>query len=773
MHQEGEAPDLGDDTQEAIRHFSEGRLPQAKEICSNILTEDPDHPTALSMLGVIAFASGESDRALEYLARAIAVKPDYAEAHNNLGNLLRDLGRFAEAEESYLHALDLKPDFAEFHNNLGVTLSALERPEDAVASYRRAIDLKHEFAEAHSNLGSILKEIGKPEDALASYQRAIEIKPDSAEAHSNLGSALKELGRLEDAVASCRKAIAINPDFAEAHSNLGGILKDLGRLDEAFTSHRRAVSLKPQNDLFWAGMAWCLETHSFTFVDDNLLADLLRLLERPVVRPSFVTRPIIGALWHHQGFSKILDRTGSGSPEIEISYGDLAGQLSAIPLFLRILSLSPINDQKIERMLTALRRAMLQETLTGKFTEKDLPFSSALALQCFTNEYIFHETEEEKADVVHLEQQISALVDKQIDVPPHFVAALGAYRALYGFPWARELSDREWAGDIGQVIERQITEPLEEQPLRSQIPCLTAIQNAVSQSVLEQYEENPYPRWIKTDLREKGRAIGAILQGAGLHSELGDYVSPASPEILVAGCGTGQHALTTASRFSNARVLAVDLSLSSLSYALRKTHELDVSNIEYVQGDLTELGSLGRQFDLIECAGVLVCIDEPMAGWRVLVDLLRPGGLMKIGLYSELARQDVIAARALIAEKGYTTSPEDIRRCRQDIIAQGIDGDRKMAQISNTVDFFSASEVRDLIFYVKEHRFTLPQIQQTLQTLNLKFLGFEMRDPGGLKLFREANPEKGALTSLDLWHAFEVKNPNTFRGMYQFWCKKM
>ena len=30
MRQEGEAPDLGEDTQDAIRHFSEGRLPQAK-----------------------------------------------------------------------------------------------------------------------------------------------------------------------------------------------------------------------------------------------------------------------------------------------------------------------------------------------------------------------------------------------------------------------------------------------------------------------------------------------------------------------------------------------------------------------------------------------------------------------------------------------------------------------------------------------------------------------------------------------------------------------
>ncbi len=38
------------------------------------------------------------------------------------------------------------------------------------------------------------------------------------------------------------------------------------------------------------------------------------------------------------------------------------------------------------------------------------------------------------------------------------------------------------------------------------------------------------------------------------------------------------------------------------------------------------LGGLGRQFDLIECVGVLHHLGDPLAGWRVLVSLLKPGG---------------------------------------------------------------------------------------------------------------------------------------------------
>ncbi len=186
MRQEGEAPVLDGDLNDAIRHYGEGRLPQAGKICRKILAEDPDQPTALSLLGVIAYAAGETDRGVELVSRAIAVKPDYAEAHNNLGNLLRDLGRLAEAEESYLRALDLKPEYAEAHNNLGAALFALGRHEDAAASYRRALAISPDLAEAHNNLGGALQALGLLDEAVASFQKAIAIQPGYQGASANL-----------------------------------------------------------------------------------------------------------------------------------------------------------------------------------------------------------------------------------------------------------------------------------------------------------------------------------------------------------------------------------------------------------------------------------------------------------------------------------------------------------------------------------------------------------------------------------------------------------
>ena len=145
---------------------------------------------------------------------------------------------------------------------------------------------------------------------------------------------------------------------------------------------------------------------------------------------------------------------------------------------------------------------------------------------------------------------------------------------------------------------------------------------------------------------------------------------------------------------------------------------------------------------------------------------------MLIGLYSEVARRDIVSGRALIAERGFTPSPEDIRRCRQDIITMAEGGNAHMAQLCGTRDFFNLSNCRDMLFHVQEHRFTLPQIEESLNDLGLTFMGFDVRDQNSLRKFRTAFPAKGDLISFSRWHAFEQENPHTFRGMYQFWCRK-
>ena len=170
-------------------------------------------------------------------------------------------------------------------------------------------------------------------------------------------------------------------------------------------------------------------------------------------------------------------------------------------------------------------------------------------------------------------------------------------------------------------------------------------------------------------------------------------------------------------------MLAVDLSLTSLCYAKRKTREIGLNNIEYAQADILQLESIGRTFDVIEASGVLHHLADPLASWRRLLSLLRPGGFMRIGLYSKVARQDINEARRFIAQRDYRPSAEDIRRCREELT--GFGDDTSLRRATEMEDFFSTSACRDLLFHVQEHQLTLPEIKVFLSQNRLEFLGFE------------------------------------------------
>ena len=344
------------------------------------------------------------------------------------------------------------------------------------------------------------------------------------------------------------------------------------------------------------------------------------------------------------------------------------------------------------------------------------------------------------------------------------ILCFASYRPLHQYDWCQRLESLD---NLEEVKKRLIEEPLLEKMIAKQISVLGEISDDVSLKVREQYEENPYPRWVKARVAITAKPIASICDDLKLQLYSENVKNVTAPSILIAGCGTGQHSIEAASRFSNCEVTAMDLSLASLAYAKRKTDELGFTNIDYLHADILHLHQTGRKFDIIESTGVLHHMDEPMAGWKILVDLLNPGGLMKIGLYSELARQQIVGVRKKIAFLGLGTSATEIRDFRE-LLAQSEIYDVK--QLVASLDFFSLSNFRDLVFHVQEHRFTLPQIKNCLDKLGLKFCGFENNEV--ISNFKELHRTEADIYDLDLWHQFEERNPQAFAGMYQFWCQK-
>jgi 2-polyprenyl-3-methyl-5-hydroxy-6-metoxy-1,4-benzoquinol methylase len=458
----------------------------------------------------------------------------------------------------------------------------------------------------------------------------------------------------------------------------------------------------------------------------------------------------------------------TGKWPLPVTNVELFGAEGVTPLandlfLLSAMEVMPLPSLQLELLLGHARAELLR--LAGEQAEGDgetdddtVAFACALARQCFINEYVYAQTETESGLAGVLRDRLLQDLASGAATAPLTLAVVAAYFPLHTLPMVEALLRWDWPTTTAGLMQVQLREPLEEAGERAAITALAPVKNSVSLQVMRQYEENPYPRWTINPLSvfAADQARGKIVPTAERQAEL---------DILVAGCGTGLQAIQTAQVYPNARLLAVDISLSSLAYARRKTQELGLRNIEYAQADILELGTIGRTFDRIESVGVLHHLAEPTAGWRVLVPLLRPDGKMLIGLYSELARRVIVEARARIAARGYGATAADIRRCRQDIIREA----EYWKTLVGVRDFYTMSGCRDLLFNVMEHRFTIPEIAAFLNDNDLSFLAFEpFDDPGVIKQFHEQFSGAADEADLDQWRRFEADHPETFWGMYVF-----
>ena len=753
-----------------------GRLEDAKGSFKKAIAIKPEYSAAHYNLGNTLKELGRLEDAEASYKKAIVFKPEYAAAHSNLGNTLKELGRLEDAETSYKKAISINPDLAEAHSNLGNTLQELGRLEDAEESFKKAIATKPEFAEAHYNLGNTLKELGRLEDAEASYSKAIVFKPEYAAAHSNLGITLQELGRLEDAEESFKKAIAIKPDFAEAHSNLGNTLKQLGRLEDALVAVTISIKIKhtAQAKSLFIDLTKKIGIQTW---DPSLSQLVITALLEPWGRPSDVMPFAMRLLSKDREFSQILNQSKNDIDGAQLDESLLSSisekEFDCSPLMQAMLASTPIADAQFEKVFTNLRAHQLKVASSLKMKEDKSDDVAALycliAQQCFINEYVYFQNTDEIDSSQNLRDLLSKALEEDQNIPLAWVIAVACYFPLYSIAGAEKLLHKNYSSNINSILIQQIQEPLEELKLRKAIRNLTSIENEVSLKVQSQYEENPYPRWTRLPKESSKKYLNSYIQSKFPFADFQRLDGDRNPEILIAGCGTGQHSIGSSLLIKGAKILAVDLSMASLSYAKRKTAELDIDSIEYAQADLLKLNSLGRTFDVIESSGVLHHLENPFDGWKVLLSLLRPYGLMKLGFYSELARRDIVRVRNLISSAGIGSSSQDIRGYRKHLL--GLKNSENYGYVTTSTDFFSTSACRDLLFHVQEHRMNLRTISKFIKDQNLTFLGFEI-DSSVIQAYKKRFLNDMSATKLEQWHTFEEENPDTFIGMYQFYVQR-
>lgn len=265
--------------QTALAHQRSGQFAQAEAIYRQVLSQSPDEPEVLALLGILCSLTNRAPMGIELIRRAARLRPEDARIHHSLAGVLRSNGNIDEALAAFNRAIQLKSDVAEFHLHRADTLRLLGRNDDAIAAYRQAISLNPKLSDAHANLGAALKDSGRLEESIAAYRRASELNPNSADAHYNLGVVLSEGGQLDQAITANRRAIALNPKLPEAFNNLGNALRDKGQHDEAIAAFEQALALRPDYVEVRYNLGNCLMDRGQ--VDDAIAAFRLVLTANP------------------------------------------------------------------------------------------------------------------------------------------------------------------------------------------------------------------------------------------------------------------------------------------------------------------------------------------------------------------------------------------------------------------------------------------------------------------------------------------------------------
>lgn len=660
-------------------------------------------------------------------------------------------GRLDAAELGYVQLLQIDPDHSDALYLLGLVAHQSRRHADAVALVQRAIELQPHAWTFHNTLGDAYRLLGRPDEAERALRRAHELAPNARDVTINLALVLHAQGQLMDALPVAMNALASFASQEPWPPTLRTIAVD---------AIRRGARVDATPDAHAVLLRMCNDTEVATSAISDAVLSLIRQ------SPAF-------AEFERSELENARSRAEVAGTS---TFTDAIAALVVNPLLLAILPRIAIADEQFERVLITLRRALLQAavrhgSVAVSRSTGAVPFAAALAQQCFNTEYAWTVSDEEREALSQVTRPFapeSELNDATGAARELSLSIMASYAPLADCADANQIvaqSIGTWSVSFRPVVTQQLVEPAIEAELAAALPSLTLVSDSVSQVVRDMYEHNPYPRWI--DLERPGvvdaEQFIETLTGRALQR------TSTRRSILVAGCGTGRQPIQVALQFADSDVLAIDLSRASLGYAAREAFEYQVLNLTFAHADLLELDLPQRAFTIISCSGVLHHLADPLVGWRRLLRLLAPGGVMKIGLYSTIARRSIEAARVFVVENGFASAADDIRRCRQAILALPVD--HPVRQVTRFPDFFSISGCRDLIMHVQERTYTTLELAAALDELGLRFLGFQT-DGTTQARFATMFPSRDAATDLASWHTFENAHPDTFGGMYQLWCDR-
>ncbi|MCB9977270.1 MAG: methyltransferase domain-containing protein [Rhodospirillales bacterium] len=597
-------------------------------------------------------------------------------------------------------------------------------------------------------------------------KESMDIFPTADAAH-NLGTLRYMQGNIDTAVNLFQQATILDPHYDAAYANIMKIFYERGDIEKAMEYSAMAITAAPHKRGHKLEFTIMLKKIRFDFFHPEIKRLIGFCLEDETLDLDYIGIAWMSLMISDPELAPIYNlRHCKDFNTFEKKFDNLGDYNTLQSRYLTLgLERITVCDLGFELFLTHLRHLILKDHVEGKsviFDKNFLTMIASLAIYCFYTEYIFDVSEEEKKWLEILREKVKAQQDFYKDPKP--LCLLACYENIYKLPQAKNIADQLANNpELKKFLKYHLRDPLEEMQISKSIVSLTELQTETSAKVQEMYEELPYPRL---------RYVPDVKDTVDL-APVRDIVPKGKIKILNAGCGTGNETIYFARTFPEAEITAIDLSRTSLAYAIRKTTENHIPHIIYRQADILALDKVFEpsSFDIIVSSGVLHHLKNPEDGLAVLVSLLKPGGVMNLALYSEIGRRSVVKARKAIAQKSIGNDNESVKNFRKNINSLLPKPDIENLQTSR--DYYFLSQIKDYLFHVMEHRFTTVQLKELLEKNNLEFMGFkDFTTLETLSGYLKRFPQDPRGVNLENWHRYEMDNPDTFKRMYQFWVRK-
>ena len=271
-------------------------------------------------------------------------------------------------EKKYLEALDLSdniigeyPNSILINNILGVIHTELKNYTLARDLFIKVVNLNPKYNDGFYNLANIYNKLGEEDNAIKNYEKVIELDKSYYKAYNNLGNIFRKRNLNKKALEYYILTLTINPNYIRGFYNLAGVLQHF--------------ILNEKNKYINKFFLYLLE-------------------KKIIVRPNAIATNVINGLFLNTNLKNnfsLIENINYPKNLNKIIEG-----LNENELLLQFMKVCPIPNYYFEKNFKKIRNEILNQIYNLNFRKIYLKFLISLSSQCFLNEYVYYETDDEK-----------------------------------------------------------------------------------------------------------------------------------------------------------------------------------------------------------------------------------------------------------------------------------------------------------------------------------------------------------------------------------------